>query len=45
VLPKPWPPDHALRKVEELCVIRKANAMIAFLFQTPIELSARRDRR
>ena len=29
VLPKPWPPDHALRKVEELCAIHKANVTIA----------------
>jgi len=33
VLPKPWPLDHALRKVEELCAIHNANGMIALLFQ------------
>ena len=33
MLPKPWPPDHALRKVEELCAIHKANVTIALLFQ------------
>ena len=37
MLPKPWPPDHALRKVEELCAIHNANGMIAFLFQTLIK--------
>jgi hypothetical protein len=29
VLPKPWPPDHASRKVEGLCAIHKANVTIA----------------
>ena len=29
VLPKPWPPDHALRKVEELCAILRLNVTIA----------------
>ena len=29
VLPKPWPPDHASRKVEALCAIHKANVTIA----------------
>src|SRR6476620_4235162 len=33
VSPKPWPPDCALRKVEELCAIHNANGMIALLFQ------------
>ena len=32
-MPKPWPPDHALRKVEELCAIHKANVTVALLFQ------------
>ena len=34
VLPKPWPPDHASRKVEALCAIHKANVTTRFLFQT-----------
>jgi len=40
VLPKPWPPDHALRKVDALCAIHKANVTLALLFQptTLIEL-------
>ena len=29
MLPKPWPLDHALRKVEELCAIHEANVTIA----------------
>ena len=33
MLPKPWPPDHALRKVEALCAIHKANVTVALLFQ------------
>jgi len=33
VLPKPWPSEHALRKVEELCAIHKANVGVALLFQ------------
>ena len=39
VLPKPWPPDHALRKVGALlCAIHKSNVTVALLFQTLIEL-------
>ena len=33
MLPKPWPSEHALRKVEELCAIHKANVGVALLFQ------------
>ena len=33
MLPKPWPPDHASRKVEALCAIQKANVTIAVLLQ------------
>jgi hypothetical protein len=34
VLPKPWPPDHALREREELCAIHEANVTTALLFQS-----------
>ena len=44
MLPKPWPPDHAFRKVEELCAIHNANGMIALLFLTPIELKRKKGR-
>jgi len=44
VLPKPWPLGHALRKVEELCAIRKSNVTVALLFQTPIELKRKKGR-
>ena len=44
MLPKPWPLGHALRKVEELCAIRKSNVTVALLFQTPIELKRKKGR-
>jgi hypothetical protein len=42
VLPKPWPLDHALRKVEERCAIHNANVTVALLLQTPVEMKRKR---
>ena len=42
--PSLGPPDHALRKVEALCAIRKANVTVALLFQTLIELKRKTGR-
>ena len=42
MLPKPRPPDHALRKVEERCAIHKANVTIALLFRDANRIKKKR---